>query len=151
MKRFTLFCLITLLAVVATAAQGANAIRWRMSVKMTSDTEGVITLRAVVQQGWHLYGTQLPANGPKPTKFNFSNSVGIQTVGNLTPSRKPLTVHDEMFDMDLTWWDANVEFTQKFKITNREGAKVVATVNFMGCNNQNCLPPKTETLTYIFK
>ncbi|MGN0210243.1 MAG: protein-disulfide reductase DsbD domain-containing protein [Muribaculaceae bacterium] len=151
MKRFTLFCLITLLTVVAAAAQGSNAIRWRMSVKMTSDTEGVITLRAVVQQGWHLYSTQLPANGPKPTKFDFSQSVGIKTVGKLTPSRSPLTVHDEMFDMDLKWWDSNVEFTQKFKIVNRTGAKVVASVNFMGCNNETCMPPKTETLTYIFK
>lgn len=151
MKRFTLFCLITLLTVVAAAAQGPNPIRWRLSVKMTSDTEGVITLRALVQEGWHLYGTELPADGPKPTTFDFSQSVGIQTVGEITPSRQPLTVRDEMYEMELNWWDANVEFTQQFRITEPDGAKVIASVSFMGCNNVNCLPPKTESLTYIFK
>ena len=33
-----------------------------------------------------------------------------------------------MFEMKLNWWDANVNFTQRFKLNKREGAKVVANV-----------------------
>lgn len=149
MKRILLMFFAVVLGVVAMSAQ--EPIRWRMSVKMTSDTEGVVTLRAIVDEGWHLYGTLLPENGPKPTVFNFTGSAGVKFSGNLIPSRKPVTVEDKMFEMTLSWWDTNVEFTRHFTVEKKEGAKIVANVQFMACNDQNCMPPKTQTLTYQFK
>lgn len=149
MKRIFLFLCVALFAAVAVMAQ--NPIRWRMTVKMTSETEGVITLRALVDEGWHLYGTQLPEDGPKPTQISFTDSQNISLVGKLTPSAAPKTVNDPMFGMKLNWWDANVNFTQRFKLKKREGAKVVANVSYMACNDQNCQPPKNQTLTYVFK
>lgn len=149
MKRIFLFLLVALAAAVGLSAQ--NPIRWRMSVEMTSDTEGVITLRALVDEGWHLYGTRLPEDGPKPTKFSFSESKGISLVGNMTPSVASKSIDDPMFGMKLNWWDGNVNFTQRFKLVSHEGAKVVANITFMACNDETCQPPSTRTLTYIFK
>lgn len=149
MKRILLIFCAIIIAAVSLSAQ--NAIRWRMTVKMTSDTEGVVTLRALVADGWHLYGTSLPENGPKPTVFSFDGSTGVKFTGTLTPSRKPLTVDDKMFGMKLNWWDANVEFSRNFKLVKKEGAKIVADIDFMGCNDKTCLPPKKQTLTYQFK
>lgn len=149
MKRILLFICVAILAAVAVSAQ--NPIRWRLAVKMTSDTEGVITLRALVNEGWHLYGTKLPEDGPKPTHFSFAESQGIKLTGKMMPSVATKSIDDPMFGMKLNWWDCNVSFTQHFKLVKREGAKVVASVSFMACNDQNCMPPKTQTLTYIFK
>lgn len=149
MKRYLLI-LVTLLT-VCIAASAANPIRWRLSVKMTGETEGVITLKALVEPGWHLYGTSLPEGGPKPTQFFFNASHGIKLTGKVTPSATAGKHTDAMFGTELTWWDSNVQFTVPFKITDRNGAKVVATVKYMGCNDVTCLPPSSETLTYVFK
>ena len=149
MKRILIILCAIVLAAASLSAQ--EAIRWRMSVKMTSDTQGVVTLRALIGDGWHLYGTKLPENGPKPTVFSFDGSAGISFTGPLVPSRKPLTVDDKMFGMQLSWWDANVEFTRTFKVDKKDGAKIVAGIEFMGCNDKTCLPPKKQTLTYQFK
>jgi len=148
MKKLLLTLLVVLAAVFGSAAQ--NPIRWRMSVGMTSATEGTVTLRALVEPGWHLYGTKLPADGPRPTEFTFALN-GIELTGAMTASRPALTKADPLFGMELSWWDANVEFVQHFRLTKPEGASIGVTVNYMGCNDKTCLPPKSQTLTYRFK
>jgi len=149
MKRLLLMLCAVILGAAVLSAQ--EPVRWRMSVKMTSDTEGVVTLRAIVGDGWHLYGTSLPENGPKPTSFSFNGSAGVKFTGSITPSRKPVSVEDKMFGMTLNWWNSNVEFTRKFKVVKKEGARIVANVQYMACNDKTCMPPKNQSLTYQFK
>lgn len=148
MKRYIIAFMVVLACCIGALAQ--NPIRWRMSVRMTSAVEGEVTLRALVEPGWHLYGTTLPDNGPKPTRFEFALK-GVELTGALEASRAPLSQLDPLFNMQLNWWDSNVEFKQRFKLVNAEGARISATVHYMGCNNKNCLPPKSQTLTYNFK
>lgn len=124
------------------------AVRWRMSVAMTSATEGVVTLRAKISPGWHLYGTELPADGPRPTVFDFDASQGVVFTAPAAAKREPLTVDDPMFGTSLTWWDADVAFTRPFKVTEAEGAAIKVTVSYMACDNSTCLPPRSNSFTY---
>ena len=103
-------------------AQSVSPIEWRISVKMTSEKEGTLTMKATIEPGWHLYGTELPDGGPKPTVFDLSGSQGIQFEGTITPSFSPKEVNDKLFGMKLNWWD-------------------------MSCDSQTCMPPKTETFS----
>ena len=146
MKRISIIALVCMLCAVMASAQMTNPIRWRMSVKMDNATEGTITLRAAITNGWHLYGLSLPENGPKPTKVDFAKSTGIKLTGSLTPARKPIVKHDDMFGMKLSFWAEDITFTQKFKVTDASKTNVEATISFMGCNDENCMPPKTVTL-----
>jgi thiol:disulfide interchange protein DsbD len=143
-KRISLL-LVVMLAAVSMSAQ--NPIKWRTSVKMTSKTEGVITLKAVVSQGWHLYGLQLPDDGPRPTVIDFSTSTGIKLVGSVTPARKASEHKDDVFGMTLSWWDKDISFTQKFKVTNKKTAKINGKVSYMSCNDETCMPPATENIS----
>ena len=149
MKRIFIFLTVLITAVFlnVASAQAPKHVTWRLTVKMTSATEGVMTLKAVIEPGWHLYGTNLPKNGPKPTVFNLSECKGITFTSALTPSRNPIKVHDNMFDMDLTWWDADITFRRNFKITNKEKANIVCNISYMSCNNKTCSPPETTQLT----
>ena len=72
LKRFYLLLIAAVLAVGTAMAQ--DAIRWRTTVKMTSDTEGVLTVRALVADGWHLYGTKLPKGSCKGKHDAGNNS-----------------------------------------------------------------------------
>lgn len=148
MKR-TLF--ILLLAVCALGAWAQNPIRWRMSVEKLSDTEAVVNIKALIQEGWHLYGTKLPEGGPKATSFSFEGSEGIKLVGKMQPSAAPLNVDDPLFGLKLHWWEKDVVFSQKVKLVKTPGAKAVVTVSYMACDGNTCQPPKSQTLTYVFK
>lgn len=144
MHRVRIFSLLFILSVSCLYAQ--NPIKWRSSVKMTSDTEGVIALKAFMQPGWHLYGFDLPKGGPKSTSFDFSNSSGIELIGTINASVKPVEVFDDMFQLTLNWWDANVAFTQHFKIIGKKPS-IKGVITYMGCNDQTCTPPRKENIT----
>ena len=139
---------LALLVVTSVAAVAQNPIRWRMSVKMTSASEGVITLKALIQPGWHLYSFNLPDDGPRPTTVSFDKSTGITLSGDLTPARTPVVKDDPMFGGTLSWWESDIAFTQKFKVDKGKSPRIEATVSFMGCNDQTCLPPKTESFVF---
>lgn len=149
MKNRLCLLIFALMAVVSCAfAQRVdeNAIKWRMSVKMTSPTEGTVTLRAIIADGWHLYGTEIPKNGPVPTTFDFSSSKGVKFLGAFQPSATPISKTDKNFGMALNWWDKDVSFVRKFKLTGKiDEAEISGSVKFMGCNDANCLPPKTQS------
>ena len=122
----------------------ANPIRWRVNVKMTSDTEGEVIIKATIDEGWHLYGMNLPKNGPKPTDITFSASEGVKFLGELKPSVSPEKYRDPMFELDLSCWNQSVTFRRKFKVTDAAKAVVAGEIHYMGCNDQNCMPPKVE-------
>lgn len=122
----------------------ANPIRWRVNVKMTSATEGEVIIKATIDQGWHLYGLNLPKNGPKPTEIGFAETKGVKFIGELTPSVAPEKYRDPMFELDLTCWSNSVTFRRKFKVVEAAAAVIAGEIRFMGCNNENCMPPKVE-------
>lgn len=149
MKR--ILTILMLLVALTAAAQTDSPIRWRMTVSPVEGGRAVATVKALVAPGWHLYGTSLPADGPRPTEFRLTGSTGVKLAGKVSPSRAALTVADPMFGIELSWWDANVEFTFPLEVTDPDAAVLSITVSYMGCNNETCLPPTTRTLTYKFK
>lgn len=139
--RLTAVAFISLSA-FCVCAQMPSPVRWSSTVEC-GDTCKVI-IQAVLHPGWHLYALELPDGGPRPTEINLSESTGVAVIGAPEPSRPAIKVDDEMFGMTLAWWNDNVAFRIPFVITNRESARIVATVSYMMCNGESCLPPRTE-------
>lgn len=138
--------LLIAVVVFGLTAAAQDVARWAATVKMTSATEGVVTVTADIDKGWHVYGLQLPDGGPKPTTIKFDKSTGIQLKGDLKPKPAPKSHFDNAFNMNLSWWEGKVTFTQKFKVTDRKTAKIEINLRYMACNDQNCRPPKRETI-----
>lgn len=138
-----------LFAVIALAmtSEAQSPVRWRAFVKMTSPSEGIITLKAIISDGWHLYGMQMPESGPKPTSFDFSDSSGIKTSGEIEPSEAPIEKVDPLFGKKLSWWDHDVTFTQAFTLTDKKNARANISIRYMSCNGESCTPPKAESVS----
>lgn len=145
MKRIItlLLAIIVLAGITATAQQ---PVRWRTFVKATGPNEGTVTFRALIEQGWHLYGLDLPKDSPRPTEFNLEGSKDIEFTGKIKPARKAIEVNDPLFGMTLSWWDSNIEFTIPFKITGKE-PKLHCIISFMACDGTTCRPPAKETIS----
>jgi thiol:disulfide interchange protein DsbD len=150
MKKITFLLIALVVSVMSAMAQ--NPIKWRTTYKMTSDKEGVLTVKAIVTDGWHLYGTNIPDGGPKATVLDFSESKGIKFTSNFVPSVKPTEKMDDMFGIKLNYWGSNVSFTRKFKLTGKKANAVInGKISYMACNDENCMPPKTENVTLNIK
>lgn len=147
-KILSLFAAVLVLGIAVASAQQATPIRWRMVIKMTSPSEGYVTVRALLDEGWHLYGFNLPKGGPKPTELDFAASEGVTFTGKPVPSVQPVEKEDSQFGGTLQQWESNVSFTQKFKLSGkRDNAKIVLNIKYMGCNDVTCLPPSSTTLS----
>lgn len=148
MKKGVLIAVLIMFFATAFSISAQNMpespITWRMTVKMTSPDEGIITLRATIEKGWHLYNTTMPDDGPVPTTFDFAASKGVKFIDKFKPSAEPVSKNDPNFGLVLQWWESNVSFSRKFRLTGDvKDAEIVGSVRFMGCNDMNCLPPKT--------
>lgn len=121
-------------------------VKWTGTARLTSPTEGVITLTASMSDGWHLYGVDMPENGPKPTRFKFEVAKGLELIGKLTAGSKPLTKANPMFNIDVNYWEGKVVFTQKFRLHPDQAPvnSIACSVTYMGCNDATCLPPQTK-------
>lgn len=139
--------LICVAGVFSAAAQHINPIRWTVSLVQNSTEEATMKFAAEIEPGWHLYGLNLPESGPRATEVKLSLPDGVSAVGDLTPSRPPISQFDPVFSLDLQWWDANVDFTQKLAITDGYSHEIEGYISFQGCNDQTCISPAKEPFT----
>lgn len=152
--RWLLLPLLMLFAMLPAIAQQAGfggsqilePITWKVSVEGNSTSSATIRLSANIEEGWHLYSLNMPEDGPNSTVIDFTLPEGVTLDGALTPSKKPIEKYDDMFSLNLSWWEGSVSFTQKVKITDEKTHAVSISVSFQGCNDQTCVAPKTELL-----
>ena len=138
MKRNFLFALLML--ALPLCAQIYDPVKWTFEQKQLSETEGEIILKATIDEGWHLYGTQLPEDGPIATSFTFEALQNVQLDGEIIAPDGLIKKYDPQFEMELNWYEKSAVFVQKIKYTG-ENPAIQGYVNFMACNDETCLPP----------
>jgi len=131
------FCQINL-------AQFVEPVKWQFSINEKSE----IIFQASIDRGWHLYDMNLPEDGPISTSFSFEKIDGAELSGQVTSTSKVIAKYDDMFSMELRWFEKSAVFIQKIKITNPDKFKIIGEVNFMACNDKMCLPPTTEAFEF---
>lgn len=142
--------LITLLLLLSGSmfAQMYNPVKWSTSVEKISDKEYILKAKAVIQSGWHLYGQYIEEGGPSRTAFTFKNSnKNFELIGKTT-EEKGHEVVDKIFDMKIKYFEDKALFTQKIKFNSSEISNITGEVEFMVCDNSNCLPPTSEELVF---
>lgn len=73
--------------------------------------DGRLSLKALIQPGWHIYSRTQPPGGPRPTEIAVDPSPGFQVVGDFEPDRDPIDHPDpafpgvkiEEFSDEVTW------------------------------------------------
>lgn len=125
-----------------------NPVKWTTTVEKISDKEYILKAQAKIQSGWHLYGQYIEEGGPSPTVFTFKNQPKkFELIGKTTEDKGHETV-DKIFDMKIKYFEDKALFTQKIKFISDDISDVAAEVDFMVCDDSNCLPPSTEELTF---
>lgn len=139
-----------LLAFIAVAAQAQifTPVTWEFGLNDSGSAEKELLFTATLENGWHLYDMNLPEGGPVSTAFTFETIQGAELVGAPYATTKPTTVFDELFDMELRWFGGKVTFVQKIKVTDPKKFAVAGEVEYMACNDENCLPPEHESFSF---
>ncbi|GHU80885.1 thiol:disulfide interchange protein DsbD [Bacteroidia bacterium] len=135
MTKYIKFILIFLLYSFNLSAQIQEPVKWNYHI----NESGEILFHAVVEKGWHLYDMNLPEDGPIPTSFEFERIVGAELSGKVHTNSKIHSQYEEMFLMTVRWFAENPTFIQQLKITDKAKFQISGTINYMVCNDENCI------------
>ena len=76
---------LTLLLVSAVITFAQNPVHFSSALKMGKGAEAEIVFTGKINKGWHVYSTNLGADGPIPATFHTDKMDGVELVGKLTP------------------------------------------------------------------
>jgi thiol:disulfide interchange protein DsbD len=127
-------------------AQMYNPVKWTTAVEKISEKEYLLKAEATIQAGWHLYGQYIEEGGPSPTAFTFKKK-NFELLGK-TIEGKGHEVVDKIFNMEIKYFEGKALFTQKIKFNSDAISNISAEVEFMVCDDSNCLPPSSEELVF---
>jgi thiol:disulfide interchange protein DsbD len=145
MKNFIL--IILLLFSLQGFSQIYDPVEWSASVEKASEAENeyLLIFSAEIEDGWHLYAQDVPEDGPIPTTFTFENNESYEVLGE-TEEEEGITVDDPVFGMRIKYFENEATFQQRIRLLG-EAATISASVEFMVCDDERCLPPALEEFT----
>jgi Thiol:disulfide interchange protein DsbD, N-terminal len=145
MKKLTVVFFLFLIAHSA-GAQILRPVTWSFTAQKESSNKYALHMKAIIDAGWHIYAQQA-GEGPVPTSFAFdTQSSGIQLIGKTKGDGKLKKAYDRNFNSILSFYENAVDFVQLVRV--KPGIKQVSGVlQFMVCNNHECLPPKEIDFT----
>lgn len=140
MKKIVAATFLVLFAGFANA-QINNPVLWSYSAKKIGDKTYEIHMTATITGNWHLYA-QDAGKGPEPTTFVFTKNPLISFDGKVKEVGKLEKSFDKNFNSTLKYYANKVDFVQKVKVKSATATVVKGVVNYMVCNDRQCLPPR---------
>lgn len=130
-------------------ADVVKPVKWKASIERVDEKIFEVSFKATIDDGWHLYGLDIPPNGPYPVTFNYIDSSIFSKIDNPRSSVKPEKKFDKTFEMDLELFHGSVVFKQKL-ITKEQNPNIEGFVEFMACDDSRCLPPSNFDFEFTF-
>lgn len=133
-------------------AQIQNPVTWTAVSKKINNNTYEVHLTANIDKGWHIYSQTTPEGGPIPTSLSFTKNPLLTMDGHAKEVGKLETHKEPLFgNIDVKQFSNKVDFVQKVKLKASVKTSVNVAVEFMVCNDKQCLPPKTEKFSVALK
>jgi DsbC/DsbD-like thiol-disulfide interchange protein len=123
-------------------------VSWSVSYVDLPNNEGEIIFTAKIDPKWHIYSQRPTDAGPIPTSFSITPNANFELIGKVVET----DAHEEFvaaFDAKVFVFEKEAVFKQKIKRKVKAGFTIPATVEYMTCNDRQCLPPKTVDVTLM--
>ena len=114
----------TLMVVLGMHAQMVDPVHFTSELKMGEGTEAEIIFHATIDNGWHVYSTEIGEDGP---------------IG------KVIKKMDKLFNMELKYFEKEATFVQKIRFTKPQ-YDIDCYLEYGACSDASCLPPSEIAL-----
>ena len=134
---------LALLFATSAFGQSTKQVQWNFTSRKIAENTYEIHMTAIVSGDWHLYAQNVGVEGPVPTSFSFTKNPllvmdnKVKEVGNLIRKK------EEVWNGVVNYYQSKVNFIQVVKLKANVKTNVAGKVEFMVCNDSQCLPPST--------
>lgn len=130
------------------SAQIFNPVSWETEVNQINDTDFELIIKAEIEAGWHVYSMKVPEGGPIATTITIPEVEGaFQLMGGPTEGEGK-EEFDQVFEMDIKYFEHEAVFKQRIHLLTDEVLKISGILEFMVCDDRNCLPPTEVDLEF---
>ncbi len=131
-------------------AQILDPVSWSTSVEKISETEYDLVIEASINDSWHLYSQKLDEGGPIATSFIFEENENYMLIGIPTEEEGHSAPEPAFDNMVVKYFENSAVFKQRIKIINKELSVIKGEVNYMVCNDTQCLAPTYKDIEFKF-
>ncbi len=131
-------------------AQVKDPVTWKFEAKKKNADTYELVATATLEKPWHIY-SQKTGKGPLPTKFIFNPNPLLKLEGAVKESGKLEKVFDNNFNAEVLSYANKVVFTQLLKLKTAVKTNISGKVEFMVCNNEQCLPPTKKVFDVLLQ
>lgn len=143
MKKITLLVLTCTLG-LASMAQLKNPVKWTYAAKKINATNYELRFTAQIDRTWHIYTIDHKGDIGVATSFTINTNPLATTVGNVSTTAKALAMKDPSTGTNVKFYEGQVVFIQKIKLKAPVKTNITGTVEFMACDDKQCLAPTTK-------
>lgn len=119
-------------------------VQWTTQLNHISETRVALEFKASIAEKWHLYSLEEFEDGPLPTEFVFTyDTLKLMPAGPIT-SGKPKVEFDQIFEIDLPFFDTEATFKQQFEVLDATASEISGEINYQACDDRVCIF-RTET------
>jgi thiol:disulfide interchange protein DsbD len=141
MQKMFLLCLALLAGGALWAQDGsASQVSWTYTAKKIGAGTFEVHMLAHIGGNWHIYA-QNAGDGPISTSFTFTKNPLVTVSGLTREVGKMKTVYETAFKSNVHYYESTVDFVQVIKLKSSIKTNLAGKVEFMVCNDKECLPP----------
>ena len=132
---------LALLLLISTISysQILEPVKWTTTTKKISDTEYDLIINAAIEKNYHLYSQKVPESEPLQTIFIFEKSNNYELIGS-TIEEEGHTAYEPILKLKIKYFDTKATFRQRIRVKNKSTFKIIGEIEFMTCNDTNCVP-----------
>ncbi|NML20778.1 sugar transporter [Pseudoflavitalea sp. G-6-1-2] len=146
MKKFLLLGIVALIGSVA-MAQSSKAVKWTFSSKKIAAGTYEVRMSAAISGDYHMYAQNAGVDGPLPTAISFNKNPLVTVDGKAKEVGKMVKKFESAWSGTVNYYEKTVDFVQVVKVKGKAKTNVSGKVEFMVCNDEQCLPPSEEEFT----
>lgn len=144
-RLYTLFIIIGV--ALGAMAQMAEPVKFSVSEKINDKGQLEISFRGTIEEGWHVYGTNIPEGGPTATTITLEKQDGVKPIDGIKTIGDVHRGLDPMFGVEVETIEKEVTFVQTYEV-DKDGYNISGYLTFGACNDENCLPPTTVDFSF---
>ena len=142
MKKLYFLVFLSVSAIVL-HAQSAKQVQWSYTAKKITDKVYEVRMTATIGANYHLYAQNAGVEGPLPTVFKFVNNPLAGLDGKVKEDGRLIKKREEVWGGNVQYYENTVDFIQVVKLKGNIKTNLAGSVEFMVCNEKQCLPPST--------
>ena len=140
------FTILSAVIIQCSFAQILNPVSFTYKTIKKGNNQYEVHISTSVDPKWHIYSVSNPDGGALPTTMSFTNA---SKIGKVKERGNRKTIFEKEFKVDQKFFENKVEFIQLVKLLPGN-KKITGNIEYMACNDRQCLPPKKTSFEIPF-